>query len=438
MKKRYLNSMTIALAAAIGLSANANAQINPISDTCLDARDHGDTLTFALPLSAMAITALKRDGEGGIQLARTMVLTGAGAGTFKAIGDKARPDANTSRQSFVSGHAAGAFMGASYIYTRYGKGWGIPAYTLAIYTAYSRVCAQKHFDDDVLGGALVAMFANWYSTSPYPDSGRLYPSFSSNGIELSFAGFFDGNRHPREPDNFKARYRTVFEFGPVVQSKNIVRAPNQGGTDIDLEALEAEFHMTARLHWEKYLKNGKGEFAFFYGPMGMTDFGQPTEPFRVGDTFFDPSDPDAARFDSNYRWWDVRFSYRHRFVDNDRFMLRAGIGLQRSETQIEVEQRDQNGTIVKNGQEDVDGIHPVLHLGGALKFNERWSIEFEVDGIGDNKNDYVNVGTWIRYRPTQIWDLSLGGRLIHGTIDESEMFNEVEIEDIAFQIGRSF
>ena len=67
--------------------------------------------------------------------------------------------------------------------------------------------------------------------------------------------------------------------------------------------------MTARMLFERYLTE-RSEFTVWYGPMGMTDFGDPTEPFTVGDVTFDPSDPDAEIFDSNYRWIDWRFRFR--------------------------------------------------------------------------------------------------------------------------------
>ncbi len=420
---------------AVTLLLFTGGQVHAAS--CGNLRDLGDDLTVGLPVAAMALTALKRDGEGGIQLARTMVLTGAGAGTFKAIGDKTRPDAGTGRQSFVSGHSAGGFIGASYLYTRYGKGWGIPAYGLAILTAYSRVCAQKHFADDVLGGALVAMMANWYSTSPIEGSGRLYPSFNSNGIELSFSGFFDGNRHPREPSDFEAKYRTVFEFGPVVQDKNIVRSPNDGLV-VDLEALESEFHMTARMIVD-YRINDRHELRFWYGPMGMTDFASPTQPFTIGQTTFDPNDGNGEIFDSNYRWWDVRGTWRYRLVDNERWTVKAGLGIQYSRTEFEVEQRTMvPGPVNAASHAEESVFSPTLHLAADLHLNHKWSIGAEYDGAWTEYEGYDNLGVFVRYQATQLWDLAVGGRIIRGKLDRPNLYNDVEVSDVSFQIGRSF
>ena len=432
MKSNEGRLRRVLVAALIGvLSGNAAAQ------DCGNLEEVGDTLTFGIPLAALALTTLKRDGEGALQWTKTGAMAGAATGIFKAIGDKTRPNAGTGRQSFVSGHSTGAFIGAAYTYTRYGKGWGIPAYGLAILTAYSRVCAQKHFADDVLGGAMVAMFANWYATSPHPDLMRVYPSFTSNGLALSWAGVFGGNREARDPENFEPRYRMVFEFGPTTQDKNIVRTPNQGGTTVDLGALEAEFHMTARFIYERYLSK-KHEITVWYGPLGMTDFDEPTQPFTVGGTSFDPNDPDAAIFDSNYRWVDVRAGYRYNLIDNAQWSARAGISLQYNLTEFEVEQRNAQGVIVKNGSGRAEDLLPLLHASAAYRFNERWSIEADFDGISTGSEKYVNAALWVSWRPSRIWDLGIGGRYIDGRLDSAKMFNEVRLTDLVFRIGRSF
>ena len=413
------------------LASTANAQ------SCQDWRDVGDTLRWAIPVSALGLTALKRDAEGAVQLIKTSVLTGAGTGFFKYVGEKTRPDANTSRESFVSGHVSGATMGAAFMYTRYGKAWGIPAYGLAMLTAYSRVCASKHFDDDVLGGALVAMFSNWYATSPHPDLGRVYPTFTSNGLEIAWSTAFGGNREAADPLNFKPRYRFVFEFGPVFTNRNLVRTPNDTGTTIDLAALEEEFHMTARAIFEGYISE-KSEIMAWYGPMGMTDFGNPTDPFTVGGTTFDPNDPDAAIFDSNYRWIDLRVGYRYNFLRGRRVTARIGASVQYSKTEFEVEQRNPELVIVKGGRGRVETVLPLLHASVDYRFNDRWSVDASFDGISNGNDEYINVGAYIRWRPSRIWDLAFGGRLIDGKIDDGKFFNDVRLSDYTFQIGRSF
>ena len=407
------------------------------AQSCQDLRDLGDDLRIALPLTAFGLTWLKGDADGAFQYARQLAATGVGTGLFKAVGDKTRPDARTSRESFVSGHVSSVMSGASFIYTRYGKWLGVPAYGLAGVTAYSRVCAQKHFDDDVLGGTMVALMSNWYFTSPHPETTQITPSFTSNGVEISWRTMFDGNRVPADPQSFEARYRAVFEFGPVVQDKNIIRAPNDGGTEINLADLETEFHMTARLWYERYFTD-KHEMTMWYGPLGMTDFGEPTEPFRVGDVVFDPADADAEIFDSNYRWWDLRFGYRYNLVNNERWRASLGVGVQYSRTDFEVEQRDASEAITKRAAVFEERVHPTVHASVAYHFNHKWSIETDIDGMTDGSEYYWNNGIFVRYRASQLWDFGFGSRGFWGKLDSAGFYNEIEFFDLAFQVGRSF
>lgn len=69
------------------------------------------------------------------------------------------------KHSFPSGHAVGAFSGASYIHKRYSFAESIPFYALASFTAYSRVQAKKHHIHDVLAGAALGIGVSWLVVS---------------------------------------------------------------------------------------------------------------------------------------------------------------------------------------------------------------------------------------------------------------------------------
>ena len=112
--------------------------------------------------------------------------------------------------------------------------------------------------------------------------------------------------------------------------------------------------------------------------------------------------------------------------------------MQYSKTQFEVEQRDDREVIVKGDKVSIETIFPLLHASVDFRFNERWSIDASVDGIASGDGDYWNAGLFIRWRPSQIWDIAFGGRGISGKIDDAKMFNDVELTDYTFQIGRSF
>lgn len=63
-----------------------------------------------------------------------------------------RPDLSN-RKSFPSGHTAVAFTGAELIREEYGTWWGVGAYTVATGVAFLRLYNNKHWLNDVIGGA---------------------------------------------------------------------------------------------------------------------------------------------------------------------------------------------------------------------------------------------------------------------------------------------
>lgn len=69
-----------------------------------------------------------------------------------------RPDSGA-RNSFPSGHTATAFMGAELVREEYGNGWGAGAYALATGIAFLRLYNDRHWLNDVIGGAGVGMLS---------------------------------------------------------------------------------------------------------------------------------------------------------------------------------------------------------------------------------------------------------------------------------------
>ena len=69
-----------------------------------------------------------------------------------------RPDSDA-RNSFPSGHTATAFMGAELVREEYGNAWGAGAYAFATGIAFLRLYNDRHWLNDVIGGAGVGMLS---------------------------------------------------------------------------------------------------------------------------------------------------------------------------------------------------------------------------------------------------------------------------------------
>ena len=119
-------------------------------------RISGDVLAAGLPVAALVTTLVEKDYQGTKQLVFSGVSAAAVTYLLKATVKKERPD-GSNFHSFPSAHSAAAFAGATFLQRRYGWKFGVPAYVLSTYVAWSRVYAKKHDVWDVTAGAAGAV-----------------------------------------------------------------------------------------------------------------------------------------------------------------------------------------------------------------------------------------------------------------------------------------
>ncbi len=126
---------------------------------------YGDIARVALPAAALAMTAVKGDKDGAIQLGEALVTTAAATYGLQYTVHSEGPDGH--EHSFPSGHTSIAFAGASFIQQRYGWTYGGPAYFAAALVGMSRITGNKHHAIDVIAGAGIGIGANLIFTKKY-------------------------------------------------------------------------------------------------------------------------------------------------------------------------------------------------------------------------------------------------------------------------------
>lgn len=126
----------------------------------------GDVLVFVTPLASLTTTLILKDYQGLKQAAFSGATALAATYALKYIVKKERPD-KSDKLSFPSSHTMVTFTGAAFIQRRYGWKYGIPAYLLSSYVAWSRVYADKHDWWDVLGGAAIGIGSSYIFTRPF-------------------------------------------------------------------------------------------------------------------------------------------------------------------------------------------------------------------------------------------------------------------------------
>ena len=133
--------------------------------TASDIATAGDAAAVATVLAAGGITIARDDKEGMVQLTKAAILDVSATMGLKYTIHERRPDGSDNR-SFPSAHTSVSFASAEYLRKRYGWEYGLPAYTLASFVAYSRVEANKHHVKDVIAGAAIGIGSSYIFTTP--------------------------------------------------------------------------------------------------------------------------------------------------------------------------------------------------------------------------------------------------------------------------------
>jgi hypothetical protein len=132
-------------------------------------RSIGDVVQISLPFAAGLSTVILWDKEGAWQFVKSLGTTLALTYGLKYLINKPRPNGATDGHALPSGHTAAAFSGAAFIQKRYGWGYGVPAYALAGFCAYSRIQGNdpRHDGWDAAAGIVVGVGSTYLFTTPY-------------------------------------------------------------------------------------------------------------------------------------------------------------------------------------------------------------------------------------------------------------------------------
>ena len=147
-----------------------------------------DALLAGLPLAALGMTFVNEDGEGRIQLAKSIGLNTLVVGTLKETVDKERPNGDCC-DAFPSGHTSTAFVSAAFMHHRYGFRVAIPAYVVATWVGYARVDDDKHSAEDVVAGAAIGLLSSRFLTTRY-GSAQIVPGVRTGYYGLQVNGSF--------------------------------------------------------------------------------------------------------------------------------------------------------------------------------------------------------------------------------------------------------
>lgn len=399
-----------------------------------DIVDAGDALQYLLPASAYLGTIIARDKEGAIMYTKSLVTQGVIIAAGKEIASKFRPNGDSTK-SWPSGHTGAAFSGASFLYTRYGKVYGIPAYALAAFTGYSRVNADAHHVDDVLSGMSVGLFSNWFWVSPHESRVVAYPSVYNDKYYLNLKISEDPGKKKKADRKDRGKYRYSLYFGPADQRNNIVRSPNNSnGTEFNLITFSERNDptTTAMVQFDAKLSDASN-LRFSVNPFEARDIGQFSQPVNfAGDTF--PANTDTY---SRYRLTDIRLQYNYNLLSqNDKWDFKIGGAISAQRTVVELSSTDDPPT--NYGKVDDWVFLPLINAEAAYNIGSNMALIAEGNWMSTSNDYNFDASLMFNYMFDRHWDAGIGYGEYKRRTDTSELFNSVKYNIVLLNVGYTF
>lgn len=376
--------------------------------------DFGDDLYTLIPATGYLTAAAARDWRGFAYLSIHNVASSAGTSILKEAVGQRRPGDQSSR-SFPSGHTNTAFLGAAFLQQRYGPRFGVPAYISAFLVGWSRVFGNKHYVNDVLGGASIAMFSAWAIVPPY-DRDRL-----------------DAWRDLERERRF--RYEWEMTLNDV--DSNRLQSP-QGSGDVFRLPLDTDLNepwANSRAGFE-YRLDARRTLHGHFSPWEIRSFGRFTQPVTFSGERF-PADTDLR---VAHLMWNYGAQLRQKLIASERFEASGGLGLagQYTEADIFVIDDTQPESRGRSARSDAYGWYGVLHGDVAVKLLWRLWLSAEIDvGLSDRSN-FVDWGAAVEVRLNPKWRLGAGWRAFETDLDDDALRNDFKRSGFALSIGYAF
>lgn len=410
----------LASAAIVGIAVNRAAIDDPFKGLAGQTGEKGPVVESGenfstINLATAYVTPLvARDYRGFAYMGLHNVASTAVTQALKhGVGQRRPGDQNA--RSFPSGHTNTAFVGAAFMQQRYGSRWGVPSYLSALLVGWSRVYGNKHYVNDIVSGASLAMISAWAIVPPY-----------------------DAARAARWRDLERFR-RFRYEWGMTLNrvDRNTVQAPLGTGdafrSPLDTDANEpwANSHVALEYRVDEI----RSVHAVF-SPWEIRSFGQFTSPTSFANTLF-PANEDLR---VAHLMWTFGAQYRQVLLANERFGLRGGLGLAGQYTEEEVFVVDETRPEKRglSASSDARAWYAVVHVDGDLRVFRKLYFTAAVDSGFSDDNHFLDWKAGFTVRVNSKWDVNASWREFETDLKDDALRNDFVRSGMALSVGYAF
>jgi hypothetical protein len=210
------------------------------------------------------------------------------------------------------------------------------------------------------------------------------------------------------------RLEVELEAGPVWQSRNVARIPNDdSGTRFSLAAIVRRGPWPAARGYVTWNVHERHALRLLVAPLTIRGSGALAHPVRFAGASYAPGAPVEAE----YTFDSYRLTYRYRVRDAARTRAWVGFTAKVRDATIALEQG-----ATASRKDDV-GFVPLLHLAGEWRMTRRWLATADADALAGGPGRAEDVAVKLGYRATPRLSLHAGYRMVEGGADVPETYN---------------
>jgi len=211
----------------------------------------------------------------------------------------------------------------------------------------------------------------------------------------------------------RERLAVELEGGPIWQSRNDVRIPNETGTLFSLVDLAGSGPYGVFRIEAAFDVNERHGFRVVVAPLTVENSGVLSERVLFAGETFEPNTSSTA----SYKFSSYRVTYRYRFYDGPTWRWKIGFTGFVRDARIALRQGDRFA-------EDTDvGFVPLVHLRGEAGLSDRLRFILDFEGLGASQGRAFDVAAKLGYTLSDRWEVAFGYRTIEGGANVEQVYN---------------
>lgn len=208
------------------------------------------------------------------------------------------------------------------------------------------------------------------------------------------------------------KFSIEIEAGPVWQSRNNVRIPNDTGTKFSMRGVQGNGPFAAGRVYFDYAFKPKHEVRLLAAPLSVTTTG----PLSATTSFAGKTFAAEPPVEGTYQFNSFRVTYRYRVYEGDRWTWKIGATGKIRDAKIQLRQG-----IVSAADENI-GFVPLIHVDGEYRWNQKWRFNLNMDGLAAKQGRAFDVALKVKYDLAKYCTLSAGYRMLEGGADVKDVY----------------